>query len=145
MLTRKADELQPVEVRGNIMGKLRRTTTCTTTVGSVITGIKIPKAEQVKRVINDWLPFKKDVRIYPNPAMPGNTVNISLNLNKTGDYKLELMDASGRVIHIEAFQIAQQKQVVNISTQSSWSRGVYWVRISNVNDKKVYQSKLLLQ
>lgn len=101
--------------------------------------------KQVKWEEKELLPAKSDVRIYPNPVMPGNLVNISLSLNKTGDYKLELMDASGRVVHVQALQIVQQKQVVNISTQSTWSRGAYWVRISGATDKKAYHAKLLLQ
>lgn len=112
-------------------------------------GISIRKevttVEKIKRELNEWLPTKKDVRIYPNPVAPGNQVNINLSLGKTGAYKLELMDASGRLVYVQALQVMQQSQVVNVPTQASWSRGVYWVRIVNATDKKMYQAKVLLQ
>jgi len=155
LLTAAADELSPVVViAGPVMGKLVRrmstevkkdTSNCTVTVGGVTTGIKITKFEKIKREVNEWLPTKKDVRIYPNPVMPGNLVNISLDLNKTGEYKLDLIDAAGRLVYVQALQVAQKSQVVNVPTQSTWSRGVYWLRISSAMDKKVYQAKLLLQ
>ncbi|PZR02626.1 MAG: hypothetical protein DI539_27445, partial [Flavobacterium psychrophilum] len=159
MMAREADLLKPVEVKGVTMGKVASgeappipecgppdyTALPGGTLGGVTVTRRVTKVEKVKREVKDWFSGKNDVRIYPNPAMPGNTVNISLQLNKTGDYKLELMDASGRVVHIQALQIAQQQQVINIPTQSSWSRGVYWVRISGAVDKKIYQAKLLMQ
>lgn len=115
------------------------------TVGRAIVTQDVTVVEKAKQEVKEWLPTPKDIRIYPNPVMPGNAVNISLQLNRTGDYRLELMDASGRMVHIQALQIAQQQQVINIPTQSSWSRGTYWVRVSSATDKKVYQAKLLLQ
>jgi hypothetical protein len=159
MMAQEAELLKPVEVKGVMMGKVapreappipeRGPIDFEAALGGVVGGVtvvsKVNKVEKIKREVKDWLSGKKDVRIYPNPVLPGNAVNISLQLNKTGDYKLELMDASGRVVHIQALQIAQQQQVINIPTQSSWSRGTYWIRISGATDKKVYQAKLLLQ
>lgn len=115
------------------------------TVGRVIVTQDVTVVEKAKQEVKEWLPTQKEVRIYPNPVMPGNTVNISLKLNKTGEYKLELMDAAGRVVHIQALQIAQKEQVINVPTQSAWSRGIYLIRISNATGRKVYQAKLLLQ
>ncbi len=130
----KKDEL-PVSIDSALQG----------TVGRVIVTQDVTVVEKTKQEVKEWLPTLKDVRIYPNPVMPGNTVNISLNLDKAGEYKLELMDASGRVVHIQALQIAQKAQVVNVPTQSSWSHGIYLIRISNATDRNVYQAKLLLQ
>ena len=101
-------------------------------------------SETFSRKLNEWLP-KKDVRVYPNPVIPGNSVTVSLNLKETGDYRMELLDASGRLVWVQAAQINLQTQTVSIPTQAAWSRGVYWLRISNGKIKKVYQAKVLLQ
>jgi hypothetical protein len=152
-------ELKPVEVKGVTMGKIAsieappieecgpvdHTALLGRTAGVVAVTRRVTKVEKIKREVKDWLSGKKDVRIYPNPVMPGNTVNIGLNLNKGGDYKLELTDASGRIMHVQPLEIVQKEQVVNVPTQSLWSHGIYWVRITNTTDKKVYQAKLLLQ
>jgi hypothetical protein len=130
----KKDEL-PISMDSLLGGKI----SCPTVIPAVAT---VQKVEQAGK---ELLPVKQDVRIYPNPVMPGNAFNINLNLDKTGEYKLELMDAAGRVVHVRILQIAQNTQVVNVPTQSSWSHGIYWIRITNATDKKVYQAKLLLQ
>ncbi len=115
------------------------------TAGAVIIQKEVSRVEKVQRQLNEWLPTKKEVRIYPNPVVAGNMVTISLDVKKTGEYKLELIDASGRLVYVQALQVAQKSQVVNMPTQSSWSRGVYWLRISHATEKKVYQAKVMLQ
>jgi hypothetical protein len=156
----KFDSLEPVEVVGyppivckigppNPTIKKARLPISLDSINVVASEIAIEPetavTEQVKWEEAALLPVKQDVRIYPNPVIPGNAFNISLNLDKTGEYRLELMDAAGRVVHIQALQIAQKKQVVNVPTQSSWSHGIYWIRITNATDRNVYQAKLLLQ
>ncbi|MBO9561677.1 MAG: carboxypeptidase regulatory-like domain-containing protein [Niastella sp.] len=130
----KKDEL-PISMDSLLGGKI----SCPTIIPAATT------VEKVELANKELLSVKTDVRIYPNPIIPGNAFNISLNLDKTGEYKLELMDASGRVVHIQVLQIAQKTQIVNVPTQSSWSHGIYWIRITNSTDRKVYQAKLLLQ
>ncbi|AXY75065.1 T9SS C-terminal target domain-containing protein [Paraflavitalea soli] len=139
MVKPEAQTLKPVEVRS--YSRVCRTDR----VGGLRITTRVTKLERVKREINEWLPTKKDVRIYPNPVAPGSAFNISLNLDQTGEYKMELIDAAGRLVHIQALQVEQKSQLVNVPTQSTWSRGVYWLRLSKVGEKKVYQAKVLLQ
>lgn len=129
------DEVMPIVTEDSVVA----------IAGGIMVSHEVTITERVTREVIEWLPFKKALRIYPNPVMPGHTVNINLEIDKAGTYKLEIMDASGRVVYVQALQVVRQAQVVNVPTQSSWSRGVYWVRISNATDKKVYQAKILLQ
>ncbi|WP_315816279.1 carboxypeptidase-like regulatory domain-containing protein [Paraflavitalea speifideaquila] len=109
LLAPAPDELTPVVVTaGNVMGKISRTVCTTTTAGKVITVQEISRIQQIKRQVNDWLPGKKDVRIFPNPVIAGNSINMQVKLKATGEYKLELMDAAGRVVYIQALQIVQK-------------------------------------
>lgn len=157
-LTPEADELKPVTVicYGRTIGKIalapnppvkkdNAVFSLEGKVGELVVTRKASVVEKVQRQIKEWLPIKKDVRLYPNPVAPGNSITISMNLKETGEYKLELIDAAGKLVWVQAVQVAQQSQVANIPTQSSWSRGVYWMRLSNATDKKVYQAKVLLQ
>jgi hypothetical protein len=137
-LTPEAYELKPVVVQG-YSNKKR-----TDVVGGTMIVRKVTVTEKITREVNEWLP-KKDVCVYPNPVIPGNSVTVNLNLKETGDYRMELLDASGRLMWVGAIQINQLAQTIAVPTQSSWSRGVYWLRISNGKVKKVYQSKMLLQ
>lgn len=105
------------------------------------------KAEKIKRTINDWVPaaLKKDLKIYPNPVVRGNSIQVSLALKQTGDYKLEILSAAGQVMLIQPLRIQTKEQLVDVHTETLWSAGIYWIRISSSNTKNVYEGKLLLQ
>ena len=141
-LKRKPEELDPVVVVG--FGSK----SCTYISGAMGIFYKDTTIEKVKKIIADWIPtpFKNnDVKVSPNPQRPGNSINISLKLKETGDYKLELIDASGRVVHVQALQVTAKEQIATVPTNDAWSTGVYYVRVSGKNAKNIYQSKVLLQ
>ena len=114
------------------------------TVGMVATVVKVRKRDKIKRQVQEWLPTKKEVNAYPNPVIPGNNINVNLNLKEPGDYKAELMDLNGKRVWAQCLTHVQKNQQINIPTESAWSKGVYWLRITN-NKKKVYTAKVLLQ
>jgi len=142
LLQRETEELPAVEVMaGNRMGKV---SICGARVGGLTVTREVNRLEKVKRNVNDWLFGTKEVTVYPNPVVPGSIVNINIQIKKTGDHKLELMDAGGRVVYVQALQVTAEKQVVSITTASTWARGVYWLRMTG-NGKKTYQTKVVLQ
>ena len=117
------------------------------TLGIVYVQHKVPKKEKVKRVINNWTPaaLKKDIRIYPNPIVRGNTIQADLSLKQAGEYKLELFDVRGRVVTVQKLVMATKEQQVTIPTQTAWSSGIYWIRITAPGVKNVYQGKVAIQ
>lgn len=90
-------------------------------------------------------PLKKDIKVYPNPVTRGNTVNVSLQLKQAGDYKLELLNTAGQVVHIQPLIMATNQQVISLATQANWAAGIYWIRISSPAVKNIYQGKILVQ
>lgn len=100
--------------------------------------------EEIKRNINDWAP-KKDVKVYPNPVVRGNSLQVQLSLKQAGAYKLEVLNATGQVMQVQPLLMQTKEQVIDLHTQEAWSAGIYWLRISLPGTKNVYQSKLLLQ
>lgn len=116
-------------------------------MGGVTSGIKVVTTEKLNRVINDWMPaaLKKDVKVYPNPVVRGNSIQVKLALPQTGGYKLELLNTAGQVMLVQPLLMQTEEQQFDLYTQANWSAGIYWVRISSPNTKKVYQSKLLVQ
>jgi len=105
------------------------------------------KTEKIKRVVNDWVPaaLKKDVKLYPNPVMRGNSIQVSLALKQAGNYKLEVLNTAGQIMQVQPVVMTTKEYQVNVYTQSEWSAGIYWVRIIAYNSKAVYQSKFILQ
>lgn len=156
MMSPAPDQLQPVTIvaypkiscgwRNNPpINKQPVDSSISVLAGGLVVTQRITITEMIKREVKDWLPLKKEVQVYPNPVAPGSMLNVSMQLKKTGGYKLELMDAGGRLVHVQAIQVAQPAQLISLATQSSWSRGIYWMRISTAADKNVYQAKVLLQ
>lgn len=117
------------------------------TSGVIIVGYKVPKKEKVKRTINNWVPaaLKKEVKIYPNPVVRGNAIQANVSLKQPGLYKLELLDVQGRVVEVQKLELNSKEKQVTIPTQTSWSTGIYWLRITASGVKNVYQAKLLLK
>lgn len=86
LLRRETEELPAVEVvAGRWMGKV---SVCGGQVGGLMVTRETTRLEKVKRNINDWLFGTKEVTVYPNPVVPGSTINISIQVKKMGDHKL---------------------------------------------------------
>lgn len=115
--------------------------------GVIVVGYKVPKKEKVKRAINSLVPaaFKKDIKIYPNPVVRGNAIQANVSLKQEGSYKLELLDVQGRVVEVQKLELNNKEKQVTIPTQTKWSTGIYWMRITAPGIKNVYQAKVMLQ
>jgi hypothetical protein len=134
-------DLQPVTVKGY--------SNCTLTdmVGGIGARYTITKSEKIKRNINNWVPaaLKKDVKIFPNPVVRGNSIQVNLALKQAGDYKVEVLNTAGQIMLVQPLKMPTKEKVVQLYTETAWSAGIYWIRISSPYTKNVYQSKLLLQ
>ncbi|OQP65066.1 T9SS type A sorting domain-containing protein [Niastella populi] len=117
---------------------------CNVRMGGVSYRVTHTRTEKIKSNINDLLP-KKDTRLYPNPVVRGNSLQILLSLKQAGAYKLEVLNAAGQVMQVQPLLMQTKEQVIDLHTQVAWSAGIYWLRISSPDTKNVYQSKLLLQ
>jgi hypothetical protein len=120
-----------------------KTTTCTIRWGGAGVRYTTTRTEEIQRNINDLV--KNDVKAYPNPVVRGNSLTVSLSLKQAGAYKLEVLNAAGQVMQVQPLLMQTKEQVIDLHTQVAWSAGIYWLRISSVNTKNVYQSKLLIQ
>jgi hypothetical protein len=142
----EAEELDAVVVSA-IAGSYRKEiVTCTLqgTVGMVSVGREISSSEKMTRVFREWFP-KKDVIAYPNPLSPGSTMKVDLQLKETGQYRLELIDAAGKITWIRSMNIPARQFTISVPTQLAWSAGVYWLRISGTHTKNVYNTRVVIQ
>ena len=122
------------------------------TKGSVIAcgGVKYVKStklEKIQQVINDLTPtaLKKDLKVYPNPVTRGNSIQVKLSLPQIGEYRLELLNTAGQVMLVQPLFMQTKEQQIDLYTQTKWSAGIYWVRISSNKMKNVFEAKVLLQ
>ncbi|MFM9910474.1 MAG: carboxypeptidase-like regulatory domain-containing protein [Chitinophagaceae bacterium] len=122
---------------------------CTSvTVGLMVTTKEISISEKIKRQVVDFTPVifkKKEVQIYPNPVVAGSIVMVSLSVYEPGNYSLELLNEDGHIVYREQITMQSKAQSLPIPTNISWSKGIYWVRVSGNNSKKIYTAKLAIQ
>ncbi len=105
------------------------------------------KADPISSFINKWAPaaLKKDIRVYPNPVIRGNSIQVKLKLPQSAEYRLELLNTAGQVMLIQPLFIQTKEQQIDLYTQTKWSAGIYWVRISSTKSKEVFEARVLLQ
>ena len=121
---------------------------CRSVAGGVSVVADVGMFEKMKRSLKDWTPEllkKKEVKLYPNPVSPGATITIALSLKETGSYTTEILDASGRIVYRSKISIQSKEQNITIPTSAAWNKGMYWLRLTGNNSKKLYHSKLILQ
>jgi hypothetical protein len=109
--------------------------------------VKKVKIDTIKSFINNYMPaaLKKDVKIYPNPVVRGNGIQVKLALPQAGGYKLELLNAAGQVMMVQPLFMQTKEQQIDLHTQANWSAGIYWVRITSPDTKNIFQGKVLIQ
>jgi hypothetical protein len=141
----QVEELDAVEVMAFAPFKQ---TECTNMLQGFAGGLtiseKVTTAEKITRVWKEFLP-KKEVIAYPNPLAPGNIMKVALQLKETGRYRMQLIDASGRIVWIQSVNIPSKQYNFSIPTQNTWSAGVYWLRISGTHTRNIYNGKVVIQ
>jgi hypothetical protein len=114
-------------------------------------GIKKVKVDTIKSVIKNYMPaalkavLKNDVKIYPNPVVRGNSIQVKLALPQTGGYKLELLNTAGQIMMVQPLLMQTKEQQIDLYTQANWGAGIYWVRVTSPDTKNVFQGKVLLK
>ncbi len=94
--------------------------------------------------INNWL-SSQSIKIYPNPVPKGNLVNIVLVVKQTGQYTLQLTDASGRLITQKKISVLAKQQTEQLQSSSNWSAGIYYLRLFDKNGRFAGISTLQVQ
>ena len=75
-----------------------------------------------------------DISVYPNPV--GDELRIRFNIEKTGDYLLEIQDVTGRLISQELRKQINPGDIVSLNT-SAFTNGVYFLKILTPDRQQV--------
>ena len=75
-----------------------------------------------------------DISVYPNPV--GDELRIRFNIEKTGDYLLEIQDVNGRLISQELRKQINPGDIVSLNT-SAFTNGVYFLKILTPDRQQV--------
>lgn len=81
------------------------------------------------------------IKIYPNPVPRGTSFSVSLKLNQTGNYILQVVDAAGKLLMQQQINIIGKIHQQNILCNEKWNSGIYFLRVAGYGNKLVANSR----
>lgn len=88
--------------------------------------------------------FLKLISIYPNPVT-NNNITVQFAKVPNGSYTVELRDALGRSVQQKKITINSEMQTQEFKLNPSSARGMYLVKVFDVNSRTVFTQKLVVQ
>ncbi|CAN5627688.1 hypothetical protein BH11BAC3_BH11BAC3_34400 [soil metagenome] len=120
-LRRKIIPLENVTVRSNTENHLY------VIAGGITSRVIINRVTdwpvKIKTAITDSL------KIYPNPVSRGNEMNVALKLKKPGNYTMQIIDLSGKIIYQQQVNAIDKRPTSKVQCGNAWSSGAYMMRI----------------
>ncbi|MFT3933444.1 MAG: carboxypeptidase-like regulatory domain-containing protein [Chitinophagaceae bacterium] len=95
--------------------------------------------------IKDTLTGNRPIKVHPNPINRTSVFKIEFNLKDMGEYNLQCVDVSGRVIHTRMLNIAFKNQLENFDGNMFNTAGTYFVNIKSKQSAKMFTTKLMVQ
>lgn len=90
-------------------------------------------------------PTKSSIIAYPNPVVNGGTVKLSFTNQPVGRYKIEFMDADGKIVSQQQVNINNKSQVVDIRIPQLIAAGNYMIKVINEANELASVNKLVVQ
>ena len=88
--------------------------------------------------------FSKLISVYPNPVT-SNRISVRFTKVPQGDYTVELTDVLGRSVTQKKVSISNEAAVQPLSISDGSSKGIYMVKVYDVEKHSVFTQKILVQ
>jgi hypothetical protein len=112
------------------------------TMGLMVGYHKVNAVDTATTIVRKAL--KNEVfKIYPNPAVKGK--KISIQVNKAGEYQLQLLDMESRMIIYKTVKVSSKGQLVFLDLPGSLSSGSYYIRLVEAGSNKQHVDKLVVK
>jgi CarboxypepD_reg-like domain/Secretion system C-terminal sorting domain len=86
----------------------------------------------------------KFFKVFPNPAVAGNSLHIKWEQTEAGNYGLELLNQSGQLIFTKEIWVDKEARLLDVPIPAV-SGGVYFLRMTNSQSGKAYTEKIIIQ
>lgn len=93
---------------------------------------------------NPFVLHHQKISMYPNPVTD-NRMQLFFDDVEKGEYTIQLMDISGKVLMNKVINISGAGQISALELNKFISKGVYLVKVVNHELKTVFSDKLMLQ
>lgn len=84
-------------------------------------------------------------KIFPNPAQKGNSINLSLKLKEAGQYRIQIADATARIILQRQANVPAKEYTEQLRVDDRWSSGVYFINIFNNKNQLISKASFIVQ
>ena len=108
-------------------------------------GMSISKSTIWSPLINSTSNASLSVRVFPNPSIRGNIVKAEINMQDEKPLQLRITNLSGSVLRSMVYRPFKGINRIELSTESQWAAGIYFVQVLNEKGKLLKQVKLLIQ
>ena len=90
-------------------------------------------------------PLNDRIQLYPNPVTT-NQFNIQFNKGDGGTYTVQVTDARGQQVAQKNVSVNGKGQTISsINLPAPSAKGIYIVKVNDVNNKTVYSNKIVVQ
>lgn len=103
------------------------------------------KNEILKEVSVKSAEAVNNLKVYPDPALPGNNINLNMNLKETGLHQVQITDASYRTVFYKRINAVSRQQNEQIVCDSKWTAGIYFIKIYDTKNSLVNESSFIVQ
>lgn len=83
------------------------------------------------------------ISVYPNPVK-SKMFRVSFDNQEAGEYNVQLIDISGRVIADKVVSVYRGAQVSEVRVSNNVTRGMYMVKVLNHLNREVYTRKIIV-
>jgi hypothetical protein len=122
---------------------------CLAVAGGVSSYVKVSKKDTPSAFIRkmlDLVPVPKlsnPLKIYPNPAFKNSVVHLSIK--DAGNYQVQLFDNVSRLLEAQENITTVKQQSIDLQLPPVLASGMYYIRLINMQTKKSYVDKLIVQ
>jgi len=85
------------------------------------------------------------ISIFPNPSTHGRFQIKTSNLKEKGEYKMILLDVSGKAIMEGKMNIGLKTNTHSFSIPAQHAKGIYFVQIADIFNRTIYSQQLIVE
>jgi len=143
----KTEEMNKVKQLDTVTVKAAYPINTNQALFGVMGGVRIRRTivNEYKEAVNKTTDVVNNLKVYPNPASHGNSINLKMNLTETGLHQLQITDAGYRTVFYKRISVFNKQQEEQIVCDSKWAAGIYFIRIFDSKNSLVNESSFIVQ
>jgi CarboxypepD_reg-like domain len=93
--------------------------------------------------VKNWL--KGTLKIAPNPVQKGAAFNVTYSVKQDGNYFIQITNAAGQFLQQQQVYALQKNNIIQVQTNTGWSSGLYYLRITDAKNNLISTNSFIVQ